>query len=295
MDLSSLALDIPSRSENVTIRLQSGVAFDLLIKREDLINPFISGNKWRKLKGNINHYFNKEFKGIISFGGAYSNHLYALGHVCANLDVPLVALIRGDGFDPENSTLSTLVSDGHELHFIDRSSYRLKDRSPIVAKIINDYPGYYLIPEGGSNTYVEEGIHDMCDEIDWDVVDLIWVSAGTGATAASTLTYIERHDIECQLNVVSSLKGNFMEGEILKFAKMNGSSKLKVYNSFHFGGYGKRPKELIDFAQKWTTDTNVPLDLIYNSKAMFGLLSEVEDDDEMRSKRHLFINTGGRR
>ncbi len=290
-----LNLRIPSRVDEIfhpSFQTQNTRVF---VKRDDLIHPMISGNKWRKLKYNIEFYLNQNYRGIVSFGGAYSNHLYALSTACYHLSIPFVALIRGDGFDPENQTLVQLKEQGTKMIFVSRSAYREKENSLEVQKYLSQYQNHYLIPEGGSSDLAIAGLLEMCDELDWSMIDHLFVSAGTGATAGGILNFMDRYNTQAKLHVVSALKGGFMKTEVLKYAGLSHSQSLIVYDDFHFGGYAKMPMELIDFSNEFTDKTNLPLDLIYNAKTMYAMSTVISNGEIGTNSNVLFVNTGGRR
>ena len=265
------------------------------IKRDDLIHPVISGNKWRKLFFHLERYFKNGFEHVVSFGGAYSNHLYALSHVCAVLKIPLTAFVRGDGFDANNLTLSKIKEDGTHLVFLDRTTYRLKEKAELVKIFIKENPNIMIVPEGGGGTMGKNGIVNLCHEIQWNDFDHIFVSAGTGITAAGLYEYIFNNNLRVKLHVVSALKGSFMRDEIHKYLTVQGDERLQVYNEYHFGGYGKMPEELKDFQFRFKEQTGIPLDLVYNSKTMFALLDILDSGQISPEQRVLYINTGGLR
>jgi 1-aminocyclopropane-1-carboxylate deaminase len=285
-----LDLKLPSPVEEITYE---GYTFSC--KRDDLIHPVISGNKWRKLYYHLQHYFERGYQQIASFGGAYSNHLYALSHVCAALKIPLTAFVRGDGFDPENSTLQKMRSDGTNLMFIDRSSYRLKEEGNVVKTTLNNLNHCMLVPEGGSGLRGRKGIEHLCEELNWQDINHIVVSAGTGATAAGLFDYIARENLDVTLHVVSALKGAFMQAEIIRQLSVAGDDRLQVYHDYHFGGYGKMPAELKIFQNKFQEVTGIELDLVYNAKSVYAMMDMLKAKKIHSEEGVLYINTGGLR
>lgn len=275
---------VNSPIEKVTHPLLKDVR--LCVKREDKIHPTISGNKWRKLKYNL---LNSRGLTIVTFGGAFSNHIYATAAACNEFGLASVGIIRGE-YDEGNPILQFAKSCGMELKFVDRTSYRDKAESPIVQKILKEIPDRIVIPEGGSNDLALQGIHELSEEINQTDFDVIMVSAGTGCTATGIL---QKLDSSKQLWVFSSLKSDYLKDEILNQVDESKHSQLKFINDYHFGGYGKSPSELIDFINDFTIETSIPVDPIYNGKLVSGFCEMAKDGSLNQSKSYLWIHTGG--
>lgn len=261
----------------------------LFVKREDLIHPAVSGNKWRKLKHNLLKAKKLGKKGIITFGGAFSNHIYATAAACHGLAWPSVGIIRGE-IDPQNPTLVAARNWGMQLEAVSRSDYRRKTLSPNIQNLIARYPDNYLVPEGGSNDLALDGIAEMMAEAKTQLTpfpDLICVAAGTGCTARGILLH---KPSSCAALVVSALKGDFLIEEIGLDQAQYG---WRLDTASHFGGYGRVPEDLERFAQEFEADTGLPLDPIYTAKAMHGLLSAIDRGEVAPGSRVLFIHTGG--
>lgn len=250
----------------------------VFIKREDLIHPDISGNKWRKLKYNLA----AAKSGIITFGGAFSNHLHATAAAGFYYKIPTVGLIRGS-YDRDNPTLKDCLRWGMQLHFIDRQSYRLKEGAPAVQEICRSYPDYMLLPEGGSNAAAERGVHEMAAEIE-DDYDLIVLSAGTGATARGIAAARPHQEIL----IISSMKGPDLAGEW----KIRAREQFTINQDYHFGGFGKTDNRLIAFINSFSSVTGIPLDPVYNAKVLYGL-HDMAVKGRLTGKKILVIHTGG--
>lgn len=257
----------------------------LLIKREDLIHPTISGNKWRKLKGNLREVKRAGYQGIITYGGAFSNHIYATAAAGMLFDIPTVGIIRGE-FDEHNPTLQFAKDQGMKLSFVSRSAYKEKEQSEEVQQIINAADNYLLVPEGGSNLLAMEGLQELASEIDAvPHIDLITVSAGTGMSAAGIIKYQPR-----AVTVISSLKSDHLQKEIEKLSE----KAAFTYNTdYHFGGYGKVDDVLVHFINDFCSTTKIPLDPIYNGKAIYGILDMVKTGKISSGTTVLHIHTGG--
>ena len=273
----------------------------LIVKEDYQTHPVISGNKWRKLKGNLLHIQSQGYDGIISFGGAHSNHLYALAGIRHLLQIPVIMLVRGDGFDPQNETLTYAKNNGVELYFIDRAAYREKEGGEIASKIISEFPNYLVIPEGGSNQFALAGIQELYVEIKEQVPDYshLVLSMGTGGTAGALLSYLK--NARSQIVVYPALKGDWMEAEIINWTKLfNGyeaqvSNLLTVRSNYHFGGYGKIPSDLLVFIDEIKIKYDLSLDPIYTGKAFYGLMADIKNGMYKPGDILVFIHTGGLR
>lgn len=261
----------------------------LSVKREDLIHPDISGNKWRKLKYNLKAAVDKELPTVVSFGGAFSNHIYALASACKVIGIKSVGIIRGE-YDEKNPTTKHAIQCGMELRFVCRNEYRDKNNSPAVKSILSEFPNHILIPEGGSNELAQIGLSELSNEINQSHHDVILVSAGTGATATGIIKNLRK---DKELWVFSSLKSDYLKNEILKNIPTPKHDQLKFIDRYHFGGYGKTPIELISFINEFTKETGIPVDPIYNGKLMCGFFDMIDQGLVDNTKSYLWIHTGG--
>ena len=157
-------LQIPSPIQRIQMSLLDEQGIELYIKREDLIHPTVSGNKWRKLKKNIETILNEKYSGIITFGGAFSNHIYSTAAAAHLMGIQSVGIIRGEE-DEQNPTLQFAKDKGMKLHFVSRSDYRQKEQSESIQLLLKDYPNYWLLPEGGSNQLGLEGCYEVGEEL----------------------------------------------------------------------------------------------------------------------------------
>lgn len=287
-----MEFNIPSPLQQIEITESLRAGVDLWLKRDDLIHPMISGNKWRKLKYNI-HLAKKEgYKKILTFGGAYSNHIAAVGAMAAYFDLEFHAFIRGEELSiNSNPTLEKASKNGLNIHFIDRGAYREYKRKSLAIEIGDRWKDYYLIPEGGLNEAGVVGCEEIMDELDLDF-DYICLAAGTGTTAAGIL----RRSGSAEVIVFPALKGaEFLKNEILGFQRnpIDKSLKLQLNNDYHFGGYAKHSIELIQFTRNINERYNLPLDYVYTAKAFFGLLELLKENYFRVGSKVLFYHSGG--
>ncbi|MCU0323755.1 MAG: pyridoxal-phosphate dependent enzyme [Spirosomaceae bacterium] len=256
---------------------------NLYIKRLDLVHPLISGNKFYKLKHNLINAKRLNFNKLITFGGAYSNHIYAVSAAGKILGFDTIGIIRGNELNEKSSkTLEFANANGMKLHFVSRDEYRKKE------EIISNFSDAYVIPEGGTNQFAIDGIKDI--ELD-KKADFICTSFGTGGTSAGIL---EKYGKKSQIIAFSSLKikPEEVRDEILKLTQIN-SQKLMVNTDFSFGGYGKIDSTLKEFILKFEMDNKIQLDPVYTGKMMFGVYELIKNSFFKEKQTIIVIHSGG--
>jgi 1-aminocyclopropane-1-carboxylate deaminase/D-cysteine desulfhydrase-like pyridoxal-dependent ACC family enzyme len=272
---------------------------EVFVKRDDLIDEWVSGNKWRKLKYNILAAKNGQFPRILTFGGAYSNHLVATAKACHVAGFESIGIVRGDELNPEsNETLKQCAAFDMQLHFVTREDYLLRDDKSYIEQLHIDFPNTYIIPEGGSNFYGLSGCQEIWKEIPKEFTD-VFVTAGTGTTAAGILSAMPEN---ARLHVCSALKGDFLKADIerkLEYGFHNSEftefcmHRMTLYSEDTFGGYGKHTPELFDFMRFVQETFALPLDQVYTAKAFYRLFQMIQNGDFNSSSKILFIHTGG--
>ena len=284
------SLKIPSPVSKVHFPVFDEKRVEVYVKREDLIHPLLSGNKWRKLKYGIQYFLESDNSHIITFGGAFSNHIHAFGHACHIYGLKGVVIIRGEE-DTSNPTIDDLRSLGIELHFVSRKEYRLKENSLLIKSIIDKYESPLVVPEGGSSEWARPGVREMALEIiDEDIIfDHIAISAGTGCTSGCMIDSLENKG--GQIEVYSALKGAFMKDEVGKWA--GDADNWQLFEDEAFGGYGKVNASLVDFINDFYQVSGIPLDPIYNGKLMYHLVERIESGAYQKGSVILWVHTGG--
>lgn len=266
----------------------------LSIKREDKIHPLISGNKYRKLKYNILNALEKKENALLTFGGAFSNHISAVASAGKENGFRTIGVIRGDelGRDLErtlmfNPTLRLAKELGMELKFISRQSYRLKDSEEFIANLKKAFGDFYLLPEGGTNLLAIKGCEEILKEKD-DEFDFICSCVGTGGTVSGLINSSKSNQ---RVLAFAVLQGDFLIEEIEKYTIPN--KNWSFINAYHFGGYAKVNEELINFINNFKIDTKISLDPIYTGKMMYGLIDLIRKDFFFAGTKILAIHTGG--
>ncbi len=270
---------------------KSGVR--LLIKREDLVHPIISGNKWHKLKYNLEAAKAQQHNTLLSFGGAYSNHIHALAGVGKAYGFNTIGIIRGEAYNPLNPTLQFAVDHGMQLHYLSRSDYRHKHEPGIIDQLKEYFGEFYLIPEGGSNALAVKGCQEIITDIDIPF-DVITSPCGTGGTLAGLISGLEGKKKALGFAV---LKGaHFLQDDIAQL--LHDANKPRFENweinlDYHFGSYAKKNPDLINFIDEFEAKHTIPLEPIYTGKMMYGLFDLIRQGKFSRGTTIVAIHTGG--
>lgn len=270
-----------------SINLSYSVHLD--IKRLDLIHPQISGNKFFKLKYNILEAQKQGLTRILTFGGAYSNHIAATAYAAHLFGLKSVGIIRGEELatQPLNPTLANAQKLGMQLHFVSRNEYRLRNDGNYLQQLHNHFPKTYLIPEGGTNDLAVRGCQEILSQSDLQNYDVICCAVGTGGTISGL---IERSSLHQHVLGFSALKGDFLKQDIMQWTKKQNWSLTDAYCC---GGYAKTSPELLAFIQKFEEQHAVPLEPIYTGKMMFGLFDLIKNNYFPEGTRILAIHSGG--
>ena len=261
----------------------------LYIKPDYLTDPVISGNKYRKLKYNVLQAKKQNAKTLLTFGGAFSNHIAAVAAVGNRFGFRTIGVIRGEeirGNIQENSTLMYAQSQGMKYHFVSREAYREKETETFIKNLKNEFGEFYLIPEGGTNELAIKGCQEILTEQDSEF-DFITCPVGTGGTISGIINSAKNHQ---KIIGFPALKGEFLRKDISKFAKRD---NWDLITDYHFGGYAKINSELISFINDFKRQYNMPLDPIYTGKMVYGVLDLIKKGYFPKEAKILMIHTGG--
>jgi 1-aminocyclopropane-1-carboxylate deaminase len=266
----------------------------LFVKREDLLHPVISGNKYRKLYYNLQNARKLNKKKLITFGGAYSNHILATAGAGSEFNFETIGIIRGEELADDlsatlasNPTLNAAAKLGMQLQFISRAEYKKKETVGFLKELQALHPDAYLLPEGGTNEWAVKGCEEILDK-ETSMFDFVCAAVGTGGTISGI---INASTSQQKIIGFPALKGTFLTGEIKKNKVTKTNWELN--HEYHFGGYGKMTKDLIGFVNTFKKETSIPLDPIYTAKMMFGVLDLVQKDFFPENAKILAIHTGG--
>ncbi len=281
------------QNQRIELPILKEKGISLFIKRDDLNHPIISGNKLRKLKYNLIEAKKQHFDTLLTFGGAYSNHIVATAAAGKEQGFRTIGVIRGDELGKDlkhtltnNPSLKQAYELGMQFKFVTRTAYRMKTTKPFIDALINEFGAFYLIPEGGTNSFAVKGCEEILTDDD-SAFDFITTAIGTGGTISGV---INASSEEQQVLGFPALKGDFLEDEIKKYTNKNNWNLIK---SYHFGGFAKVNDDLILFLNDFYNTTSVPLDPIYTGKMLFGLIDLIKNDYFARNSSILAIHTGG--
>lgn len=259
----------------------------LWIKRDDLIDPYISGNKWRKLKYLLQDAAARGKGHLVTFGGAFSNHLVATAAAAARSGLKATAFVRGEAVNNEMLLLCRLY--GMELIFTSREAYR--DKQQCYAAHFGNDPDAYFVDEGGASAEGVRGCAELIAELPADTAH-IFCAAGTGTTAAGLLQGIVTAGHAARLHVVPVLKGgDFIREEIARYVPQ--TAQLDIHTNYHFGGYAKTRPELLTFLKDFSAAHGVLVDPVYTAKAAFALYDLAAAGYFQPGEKVIFLHTGG--
>lgn len=279
-------LEIYSPVHQLQDHLFDEQGLSVFIKRDDLINPIISGNKWRKLKYVLLRARAENKRQLVTFGGAYSNHLLATAAAAARFGFKATGFVRGE--EVSNDTLFLCRLHGMDLRFVDRDSYR--DKPTLFSKYFGDDADAFFIDEGGASAEGAKGCSELVDELT-EQYDHLFCACGTGTTAAGFINGLNRHHLSTRFHAVPVLKGDFMSVEIEKYLEQ--PAGFDLHDDYHFGGYSKTTPVLIRFIEDFVSKTGILIEPVYTGKMLFALYDLARKGYFKPGSKILAVHTGG--
>jgi 1-aminocyclopropane-1-carboxylate deaminase len=280
-------LNLNSPVEQIHDPLFYNKGLKVYIKRDDIIHPLISGNKWRKLKYVLQKAQAQNKTRLVTFGGAYSNHLLATAAAAAKFGFEATGIVRGE--EVQNDTLFLCKLHGMQLIFTDRESYR--DKQALFHKYFGDDEQAFFIDEGGASAEGAKGVSELVDELT-DTYDHIFCACGTGTTAAGIINGLTKRNLSTRFNAIPVFKnGGFMQDEIDRF--LISATNYTLHLDYHFGGYGKTSPELIRFIKQFITRTGILIEPIYTGKMLYAIYDLAAKDHFAPGSKILAIHSGG--
>ncbi|MBL7842462.1 MAG: 1-aminocyclopropane-1-carboxylate deaminase/D-cysteine desulfhydrase [Cyclobacteriaceae bacterium] len=261
----------------------------VLVKREDLNHPTVSGNKWWKLKYNLEEAKKLGFKTLLTFGGAYSNHIFSTAAAAHELGFESIGIIRGEEALPLNPTLTFAKSRGMKLKYIAREAYRQKTNPDFIDRLHQEFEDFYLIPEGGTNALAVKGVEEFAQTLG-DEFDYLCCAVGTGGTLAGLINGIGSSTEILGFSVLKG--GEFLKDEVEKLIGKE-AKNWSLVTDYHFGGYGKTTAALLEFIKDRLTKNNLPLDSVYTGKLVAGVYDLIEKGYFRRGATILMVHSGG--
>lgn len=278
-----------TRNQQINLPILAENKVQLAIKREDSIHPYISGNKYRKLKYNLQEAKAGNYKTLLTFGGAFSNHIAAAAYAGQENGFKVIGVIRGHELQQNwtaNPTLTLAAEHGMQFYFVDRATYKNKTNPDFITHLKTVFGSFYLVPEGGTNALAIKGCEEILTKKD-AAFDVVACSVGTGGTVTGLINTALKHQ---KVLGFSALKGDFQKEDIRKFAR---NKNWELVTDYHFGGYAKVNKELVVFVNSFKNQTGIPLDCVYTAKMLFGIISMVKQGQFKAGTKILAIHTGG--
>jgi len=285
--IKPIELEIFSPVHQINHHLFHERGLEVFIKRDDLIHPLISGNKWRKLKYVLIKAREEQKDHLVTFGGAFSNHLLATAAAAARFGFKSTGIVRGD--EVENDTLFLCRMHGMQLIFTDRASYR--DKQALFEKYFGADAGTLFIDEGGASEEGAKGCSELVGELKEDY-DHLFCACGTGTTAAGVINGLKQYGCNTLLHAIPVLKnGSFIQQEINRYLKQEAAFEL--HTEYHFGGYAKTTPELVHFVKQFVASTGILIEPIYTGKMLYALFDLAQKGFFKPGNRILALHTGG--
>lgn len=296
-------LNLPSPLQEIEHDLLKNQGIRLYIKRDDLIHPIISGNKWRKLKYNIADFQQSHKPQLLTYGGAFSNHIYATAAAGKMYNFKTIGIIRGEKNTPLSSTLDFAEKQGMHLHFVSRAAF--SDKKNLHAEIQNRFGDFYDLPEGGANAFAIKGCSEIVAEVNRQLTTppQYWcVACGTGGTLAGIIAASEPRQNVMGFSVLKSydwaqvmdgLLGRFQDTYFLNEKNSDTSKNWTINADYHFGGYAKWQPSLIESMNDFKEKYGIPLDPIYTGKLFFGIFDLLKKGYFRPSSTIVALHTGG--
>ncbi|MFB1035029.1 MAG: pyridoxal-phosphate dependent enzyme [Sinobacterium sp.] len=294
--LSQLKIAPPSAESIIQPDWSDKCGITLAVKRDDLLHPVISGNKWRKLKHALIPAIAAKTQHIISFGGGFSNHVHALGYCCHQLNIQFTAIIRGDYSQNPSPMLHDLTCWKSNIQYVNRQTYQQRTNLDYLQTLQKQYPNALIIPEGGSQLQALQGVAEIIDELQnqYDYILAPVASGGTLAGLASGLTNCGKLT-GCKIIGIGVLKGEgYLERLVIDLlAKEQYTKSWHINHEYHFGGYAKSNHELNQFCHDFYQQTGIKIEPVYSGKLFFALRDLIAKGYFSQKSRILALHTGG--
>lgn len=287
--------------------IQKANNISVYCKRDDLIHPIVSGNKWRKLKSSVAHMVENKIEHVLSFGGAYSNHLHALAYICKQYDIKLSAFVRGQYQEQLTPMLNDITNWRADIHFLNKLDYKQRDNHEFCESLMAKTGAQWLIPEGGSNALSVDSMAELYDECLQQLPTLSHIvlpvaSGGTiaGLIKANHLLFTNTQSQKINLQGIAVLQGeNYLEqlvNNLLIQHDIRDASNWQIAHDFHHGGYAKSSPELAKFISEFnqtTNDNTPPIETVYSAKVFYALATMLEQNKFPPSSQIVILHTGG--
>lgn len=282
-------------------KLKSFKGVNISVKRDDLNHKIIQGNKLRKLKYNLKHAIDNKYTALVTFGGAFSNHIVATAQAAKLCNIECIGFIRGDELQKQvnkwSETLKQAQKIGMQFVFLNREEYRKKQTSLLVKKHLEQKNSkVYVIPEGGSNQLALKGVAEIIEELKLQVGEPthIITACGTGGTLAGLIDGVALQGWETEIIGIPVLKGaQFLLKDIKNLSHNQAKVNWQLFFDYHAGGYAKINQVTIDFGVQFVKDTSINLDKVYTSKSFYAAYDLIENGYIKPGSHLVILHTGG--
>lgn len=292
---TQLNINLPSPLQALPASLLNSDTTQIWVKRDDLIHPIISGNKWRKLQAVFHQNAFIPKRGIVSFGGGYSNHLHALGYVCHQLNIPLIAMVRGNYEHNLTPMLQDLKHWEANICWLTRKEYQQKHDSDWLKTKLSELDDYRVIPEGGSGVQVHEGMAQLVAELPADLDTLICPVA-SGGSLAGIIQALWQQQRKTKVLGIAVLKGEgYLEDLVTSLITHQDALEhdWQILHDYHFGGYAKSSTELDCFCQQFSNDSGIAIEPVYSGKVFYALKRLLQQRFFSPQDKIGILHTGG--
>ena len=272
--------------QHINDEIFTSLNINLNVLRLDKIHAIVSGNKWFKLKYYMQEAIKNSYTSVATFGGAFSNHIIAVAYACNKLNMRCTGFIRGEEPEQYSQTLLDAAALNMELEFISREAYKNKQAA------MDKNPGIYFIPEGGYGETGAKGAAEILDTVpQLSTYDYIVCAVGTGTMLAGIANAALPHQ---QCAGISVMKNNFsLNNEVFSLVRKEAHNRIEIIHDYHFGGYAKYSKELLDFMNTQWQSHQLPLDFVYTAKALYAVYDLAVKNFFHQGSKIIFIHSGG--
>ncbi|WP_242037844.1 1-aminocyclopropane-1-carboxylate deaminase/D-cysteine desulfhydrase [Tolypothrix sp. FACHB-123] len=297
--MNNFSLGLPPTIQPIDSPIAQQAGVELSVLRLDAMHPWVNGNKWFKLKYNLLEAKQRNLTTLLTFGGAYSNHIFATAAAGKLFGFRTIGMIRGEERLPLNSTLRFAVEQGMQIFYLDRQKYRERHTTALQAQLQQRFGDVFIVPEGGSNL---NGVRGCMEILNNQAFDTVCVACGTGTTLAGIILSLHKDQRAIGFPVLKN--GGFLASEVdswlnnylvsdLPLADEAMSKSWELICDYHMGGYAKVNDELLQFQQQFTQEHGVPLDYVYTAKMFYGVMDLLKQGFFPKGDRLLLIHTGG--
>ena len=290
-----LKFQLPSPLQLLPAEVLGSDNLQVQVKRDDLIHPIVSGNKWRKLQAVFSPWPDDQYRGIVSFGGGFSNHLHALGYACKHYKIPFIALVRGDYRNNLSPMLRDLTTWHTDIRWLTKQQYQQKQDQHWLKTQIHHLEEYCVIPEGGSSLQVHSGMTELVEELP-ETLDELICPVASGGTLAGIIQAMWQLKRKTRVTGIAVLKGqDYLENLVTSCLTEPQAMhhRWQILHEFHHGGYAKSNAELAHFCRQFSEKSTIPVEPVYSGKLFFAAQQLLKQNYFKPQSKIALLHTGG--